>query len=285
MKIQSVLVLAMVGSAAAANKRKRVFKIYSREEVDSIEATRSLQGGKNQDDKNPAAPLASMSMASSMSMAIQGEQGQPGQPGGNAKPDKNPELAVPLASMSMMSSMSMAMAAPTASPVAATASPVAAITSSAPTVMASMSMETLATSAPVAMSMPAGPCDFCVGKQINLTYELVKGQDCESVQKAAATIDASNQYCSSVQAAEQLCCPDAPAATTEATTTATEPSSTESASTESTGAALETSTSSTEMIEPPSPTPPTANFGAPSGAMTMETTLAAFAVAGAIMLV
>ena len=70
MKIQSLLVLAAtVGSATAANKRKRVFKIYSREEIQAAErGTRSLQGGD--DLETDAEPVAmSMSMELSPTMA------------------------------------------------------------------------------------------------------------------------------------------------------------------------------------------------------------------------
>eukprot|EP00985_Skeletonema_marinoi_P001903 scaffold773_cov140-Skeletonema_marinoi.AAC.8 len=66
MKIQSSLLVcaAMVGSATAANKRKRVFKIYSREEIQAAEATRSLQGG---DDKTDETAPAVMSMSMTLS--------------------------------------------------------------------------------------------------------------------------------------------------------------------------------------------------------------------------
>jgi len=66
MKIQSSLLFlaAMVGSATAANKRKRVFKIYSREEIQAADGTRSLQGG---DDKTDEAVPAVMSMSMTLS--------------------------------------------------------------------------------------------------------------------------------------------------------------------------------------------------------------------------
>ncbi len=64
MKIQSSLLVlaAMVGSATAANKRKRVFKIYSREEIQAAEqVTRSLQkdqGGKDKKEEEVAVAVA-----------------------------------------------------------------------------------------------------------------------------------------------------------------------------------------------------------------------------------
>eukprot|EP00984_Skeletonema_dohrnii_P014914 scaffold6371_cov86-Skeletonema_dohrnii-CCMP3373.AAC.3 len=66
MKIQSSLLVcaAMVGSATAANKRKRVFKIYSREEIQAADGTRSLQGG---DDETEEAVPAVMSMSMTLS--------------------------------------------------------------------------------------------------------------------------------------------------------------------------------------------------------------------------
>ncbi len=79
MKIQSSLLIlaAMATSATAANKRKRVFKIYSREEIQAAEqVTRSLQkeqgGGKDKDkDKDKTeAIVTAMSMETAMSMPV-----------------------------------------------------------------------------------------------------------------------------------------------------------------------------------------------------------------------
>jgi hypothetical protein len=71
MKIQSSLLVlaAMVGSATAANKRNRVFKIYSREEIQAADGTRSLQqGGDDTNSESEAvSAVSSMSMTSAPS--------------------------------------------------------------------------------------------------------------------------------------------------------------------------------------------------------------------------
>eukprot|EP00985_Skeletonema_marinoi_P001904 scaffold773_cov140-Skeletonema_marinoi.AAC.9 len=240
MKIQSSLLVlaAMVGSATAANKRKRVFKIYSREEIQAAEATRSLQGGggKNQ--------------------------------GGNNK-DPAPEVVPAVMSMSMTLS-------PSGSPTDA-------------------SIETIITSAPTAMSMMT-KCAFCHGViMTNPDLDLgVQSQTCGTVKMAVSTMDATDANCALAKQAEAICCPPVveTTTTTSATTTAammSMPTTTEAADIVET----ETTTTATEAAivpvaptplppTPPSPTPD----GAPSGAMTMETTLAAVTVvAGAMMLV
>ncbi len=73
MKIQSSLLVlaAMVGSATAANKRKRVFKIYSREEIQAAEqATRSLQKEQGPGKDKEEAKKETMVEAISMSMPV-----------------------------------------------------------------------------------------------------------------------------------------------------------------------------------------------------------------------
>mmetsp|Transcript_21774 Transcript_21774/g.32970 ORF Transcript_21774/g.32970 Transcript_21774/m.32970 type:complete len:240 (-) Transcript_21774:179-898(-) len=239
MKIQSSLLVlaAMVGSATAANKRKRVFKIYSREEIQAAEATRSLQGGggKNQ--------------------------------GGNNK-DPAPEAVPAVMSMSMTLS-------PSGSPI---------------------DVETIITSAPTATSMMT-KCAFCHGKVMpNPDLDLgVQSQTCGSVKMFASSMDATNANCALAKQAEVICCPPVVETTTTTTTATTAaammsmPTTTEAADIVET----ETTTTATEAASvpatptPPSPTPPSpAPDGAPSGAMTMETTLAALTVvAGAMMLV
>ena len=83
MKLQSSLLIlaAVAGSATAANKRKRVFKIYSREEIQAAEGRRSLQGGKN--EKNPKPEPEVLPEVESMSMTLA-------------------PVATPVAAMSMM---------------------------------------------------------------------------------------------------------------------------------------------------------------------------------------
>lgn len=102
MKIQSSLLIlaAMVGSATAANKRKRVFKIYSPEDIASAEG-RVLQ--KDQNDKPT-----------------------------NQKPGKNPE---PVVAMSMSMTMS-----PSGSPSAGPVTEMSMIITSSPTAMSMMTM-------------------------------------------------------------------------------------------------------------------------------------------------
>lgn len=74
MKIQSSLLIlaAMVGSATAANKRKRVFKIYSREEIRAAEeATRSLQKeDKPAKNEKPVVEAIAVPAVQSMSMTL-----------------------------------------------------------------------------------------------------------------------------------------------------------------------------------------------------------------------
>ena len=74
MKIQSSLLIlaAMVGSATAANKRKRVFKIYSREEIRAAEeATRSLQKqDKPAKNEKPVMEADAVPAVQSMSMTL-----------------------------------------------------------------------------------------------------------------------------------------------------------------------------------------------------------------------
>eukprot|EP00984_Skeletonema_dohrnii_P014913 scaffold6371_cov86-Skeletonema_dohrnii-CCMP3373.AAC.2 len=236
MKIQSSLLVlaAMVGSATAANKRKRVFKIYSREEIQAAEATRSLQGG------------------------------------GGKNQDKDPEPAMTPAVMSMSMTLS-----PSGSPI---------------------DVETIITSAPTATSMMT-KCAFCHGKVMpNPDLDLgVQSQTCGSVKMFASSMDATNANCALAKQAEVICCPPVVETTTTTTTATTAaammsmPTTTEAADIVET----ETTTTATEAASvpatptPPSPTPPSpAPDGAPSGAMTMETTLAALTVvAGAMMLV
>mmetsp|Transcript_21773 Transcript_21773/g.32967 ORF Transcript_21773/g.32967 Transcript_21773/m.32967 type:complete len:232 (-) Transcript_21773:179-874(-) len=231
MKIQSSLLVcaAMVGSATAANKRKRVFKIYSREEIQAADGTRSLQGG---DDETEEAVPAVMSMSMTLS--------------------------------------------PSGSPTDA-------------------SIETIITSAPTAMSMMT-KCAFCHGLIMpDPEFALPSDQTCGSVKVIADGMDATNNWCVQLQKAEEYCCPPVVETTTTTTTATTAaammsmPTTTEAADIVET----ETTTTATEAASvpatptPPSPTPPSpAPDGAPSGAMTMETTLAALTVvAGAMMLV
>jgi len=128
-------------------------------------------------------------------------------------------------------------------------------------------------------------CSFCEGGVVDPEFPLVQGQTCGTVKDAVAMMDATNPNCAMAKQAEALCCPAAvdPAA----------PDTTAGAPEEVTTDAPPAPTPST-YDEPPSPTPPSptppsptpvTTMGAPSGAMTMETTLAAFAVAGAMMLV
>mmetsp|Transcript_32382 Transcript_32382/g.47733 ORF Transcript_32382/g.47733 Transcript_32382/m.47733 type:complete len:231 (-) Transcript_32382:150-842(-) len=230
MKIQSSLLVlaAMVGSATAANKRKRVFKIYSREEIQAADGTRSLQGG---DDETEEAVPAVMSMSMTLS--------------------------------------------PSGSPI---------------------DVETIITSAPTATSMMT-KCAFCHGKVMpNPDLDLgVQSQTCGSVKMFASSMDATNANCALAKQAEVICCPPVVETTTTTTTATTAaammsmPTTTEAADIVET----ETTTTATEAAivptppTPPPPTPPSpAPDGAPSGAMTMETTLAALTVvAGAMMLV
>jgi len=226
MKIQSSLLVlaAMVGSATAANKRKRVFKIYSREEIQAAEATRSLQGGggKNQ--------------------------------GGNNK-DPAPEAVPAVMSMSMTLS-------PSGSPTDA-------------------SIETIITSAPTAMSMMT-KCAFCHGLIMpDPEFALPSDQTCGSVKVIADGMDATNNWCVQLQKAEEYCCPPVVETTTSATVTM--PTEAAVVETETTTTAT---TTTTEAASVPTTTPPSQEtLGAPSGAMIMETTLAAVAVVGAMMLV
>ena len=97
MKIQSSLLIlaAMVGSATAANKRKRVFKIYSREEIRAAEeATRSLQKQDNKPakDEKPVVEADAVPAVQSMSMTLS--------PSG--APVVLETIATPAAAMSMM---------------------------------------------------------------------------------------------------------------------------------------------------------------------------------------
>lgn len=96
MKIQSSLLIlaAMAGSAAAANKRKRVFKIYSREEIQAVEGRRFLQGGAEKQDKNEKNPQPEVVTVASMSMS--------------QAPTVSPALALETIAPTVPASMSMA---------------------------------------------------------------------------------------------------------------------------------------------------------------------------------
>mmetsp|Transcript_14543 Transcript_14543/g.20632 ORF Transcript_14543/g.20632 Transcript_14543/m.20632 type:complete len:221 (-) Transcript_14543:169-831(-) len=220
MKIQSSLLIlaAMAGSATAANKRKRVFKIYSREEIQAAEqVTRSLQ--KDQ--------------------------------GGGKDKDKDKKESVPVA-------MSMSMPIPV---------------------------------------QPA-MCAFCDGKTIDPSLDLgVQGQTCGSVLAAASRLDASDANCALAKQAEFLCCPYVPPATTSATTTpmamsmpvATAPAMSMPVVEETDAPVYGTEETETvveeDVVEAEKELPPPETPELVSGAMTMETTLAALTVAGAMMLV
>eukprot|EP00577_Skeletonema_sp_RCC1716_P023334 CAMPEP_0113400242 /NCGR_PEP_ID=MMETSP0013_2-20120614/16012_1 /TAXON_ID=2843 ORGANISM="Skeletonema costatum, Strain 1716" /NCGR_SAMPLE_ID=MMETSP0013_2 /ASSEMBLY_ACC=CAM_ASM_000158 /LENGTH=209 /DNA_ID=CAMNT_0000285285 /DNA_START=97 /DNA_END=726 /DNA_ORIENTATION=- /assembly_acc=CAM_ASM_000158 len=209
----------MVGSATAANKRKRVFKIYSREEIQAADGTRSLQGG---DDKTDEAVPAVMSMSMTLS--------------------------------------------PSGSPTDA-------------------SIETIITSAPTAMSMMT-KCAFCHGVIMpDPEITLPSDQTCGSVKAIADGMDVTNNWCVQLQKAEEYCCPPVVETTTSATVTMPLSTTTEAAVVE-TETTTTATTTTTEAASVPAPTAPSQEtLGAPSGAMIMETTLAAVAVVGAMMLV
>ncbi|KAL7500715.1 hypothetical protein ACHAWT_008699 [Skeletonema menzelii] len=228
MKIQSSLLIlaAIAGSATAAKKRKRVFKIYSREEIRAAEATRSLQGTDSEIQETVPA-VQSMSMSMTLS--------------------------------------------PSGSPTAAT-------------------FESIVTSAP-SSAPTVTKCTFCDGLDIpNPSFELPNNQNCTSIQTIAGNMDVTNQWCEKLKEAEVYCCPPAVVETTTATAatdaaaTTTEAAVVSATTTEA--AVVSTTTTEATMGSVPVPTPPAdESLGAPSGAMIMETTSAALAVAGIMLLV
>jgi hypothetical protein len=198
MKIQSLLVLAaMVGSADAANKRKRVFKIYSREDIEAADGVRSLQGGAG--GKDQQAPVKE-------------------------------EPAVAASSMSISMSMTLA---PSTSPVATIAAVTGTPTAS-PIVIETI-VETTSGTTSISMSMKT-MCSFCEGGVADPELPLVQGQTCGTVKAAVAMMDATNPNCAMAKQAEALCCsaavdpaaPDTTAGAPEEVTTDTPPAPTPS---------------------------------------------------------
>ncbi|KAL7500714.1 hypothetical protein ACHAWT_008698 [Skeletonema menzelii] len=226
MKIQSSLLIlaAIAGSATAANTRKRVFKIYSREEIQAAEATRSLQKEKDQG-------------------------------GGNIKGEPPVEPVPVVQSMSMSMTLS-----PSGSPVLE---------------------ETITT--PTAMSMMT-KCSFCDGELFDASTPLIQGQTCGTVHAAATMLDATDENCARAKLAEEICCPSEVVTTTYATMSM--PITTEAAVAGTDATVATTEVATTPPAEGvPAPAPTEGVMGAPSGAMTMETTFAALTVAGAMLLV
>jgi hypothetical protein len=196
MKIQSSLsfLAAIVGTAAAANKRKRVFKIYTQEQIQAAD-TRVLQ---LRGEETVPSPIDEM-----MSFATSAPTRSP------AVATAFPTGADTADSSLTTAGMSMSMSLPSEN--------VPGLTTAGMSM--SMSLPGLITAGISSMSMMT-TCAFCeTVPMANPDNELSSNQTCGSVKAAAAMIDAANPNCGLIQLAEQMCCPAEPLATPNALST------------------------------------------------------------------